>query len=339
MKYRLLSIFIISLFTLIPASAQNAPPIALTAIRAVAWHPGGNWIARAFQNGTVDVIDVSDGSTIFSFTDGTSEPARALAWQPDSETAFLAAAVGEMVYMWDMPNDSPMTTIAWGLPARSLDWTVQGGDKLAGASFTEFGPFPNRTSSDLSVWDPFSGNLIFDQGVGQLARASWGPDGDRLIVGSGLAIRTVDIITYEVELLSPNSLELSAVQSVAWSPDGTRIASSGIFGQVSFWDGVTGQFISYTEETRLSVYWLAWSHDSSKLASASGDGTVRIWDGATGQKLNEIQLHAGRVFAVDWSPDGTQIVYGTEDGTMGIVEALPESPVFMPFSGDKQLLE
>jgi WD40 repeat protein len=289
------------------------PPPAATAARAVAWSPDGTWIARAFENGTVDVIDVQSGSTVFRF-DGSPDAATALAWRPDIGSHKLAAAIGKRIYVWQVPNTHPVLTVeAAANEIDSLDWTLKPVDQLVSATYK--GPAPN-----LIVWNPDNGDILFSKGVSQLATAHWDTTGTRLVVAAGIAIRTVDIHSGDLQMLSGNSVELSTPQSVDWSPNGDLIASSGIFGQVTIWDAKSGQERLFYQLPKAVVNQVVFSPDSSKLASASWDGGIRVWDTHTGQQLADIQARHARVFSVDWSPDSTKIVYGTEDGTVQIYE-------------------
>ncbi len=64
--------------------------------------------------------------------------------------------------------------------------------------------------------------------------------------------------------------------SVAWSPDGTRIALGGPFGILLY--TATLQNPQRFANTSGAVTALAWSHDSRRLASIGADPQVAIWD-------------------------------------------------------------
>lgn len=92
---------------------------------------------------------------------------------------------------------------------------------------------------------------------------------------------------------------------VAWSPDGSRIASSATDHHssldrdniVQVWNAATGVgLLSYNGHTN-QVLALAWSPDSQRIASGSSDSTVQVWEAATGKQL-QIYSMTGPVFTV-----------------------------------------
>ncbi|KAJ5899031.1 hypothetical protein N7495_003775 [Penicillium taxi] len=109
-----------------------------------------------------------------------------------------------------------------------------------------------------------------------------------------------------------------SVLSIAWSPDGTRLASGSMDDTVRIWDLATGQSVSTLEGHRGLVRSIAWSPDGTRLASGSMDDTVRIWDLATGQSVSTLEGHRGLVRSIAWSPDGTRLASGSIDNTVRI---------------------
>ncbi|KAJ6017869.1 hypothetical protein N7451_001248 [Penicillium sp. IBT 35674x] len=108
-----------------------------------------------------------------------------------------------------------------------------------------------------------------------------------------------------------------SVNSIAWSRDGSRLASASQDTTIRIWDPATGQCASILEGHIEQVNSVTWSQDGSQLASASHDTTVRIWDLATGQ-CETLKGHSGLVFSIAWSQDGTQLASASYDETVRI---------------------
>src|SRR5271157_2201030 len=68
------------------------------------------------------------------------------------------------------------------------------------------------------------------------------------------------------------------VLAVAWSPDGTRIASGEHDSTVQIWDTRTGKRLLTYQGHSNQVLALAWSPDGTRIASGSFDNTVQVWD-------------------------------------------------------------
>ena len=118
--------------------------------------------------------------------------------------------------------------------------------------------------------------------------------------------------------LVPQVGHQSYVLSLAYSPDGSRIASGDGAGAVRIWDGHTSELTAVLSGHAGPVNGVAYSPDSSRVASAGDDGTIRIWAPYTGAETTVLSGHQDRVTAVAYSPDGSQIASGGDDGTVRI---------------------
>jgi hypothetical protein len=105
------------------------------------------------------------------------------------------------------------------------------------------------------------------------------------------------------------------VTSVAFSPDGTRLASGSHDYTVKLWNVATGKAIASFEGHSATVTSVAFSPNGTRLASGSWDNTIGFWDIPPGRELATFQGHSGTVTSVAFSPDGTRLASGSGDNT------------------------
>ncbi len=111
------------------------------------------------------------------------------------------------------------------------------------------------------------------------------------------------------------------VHAVAWSPNGTRIASGSDDKTVQIWDASDGRlFRTYTDHTA-TVYAVIWSPDGARIASGSDDKTIQIWDAYSGHLLYSYTGHRNYVYDVSWSPDGTRLASSSADKAVQVWNA------------------
>ena len=108
--------------------------------------------------------------------------------------------------------------------------------------------------------------------------------------------------------------------SVAFSPDGKRLAAGDRQGVTRIWDITSGE-----PRLKLSlpgnagtVAGIAYSPNGMRLATGYFDGTVRVWDATTGRELLTLSLHTDAVPGLCFSPDGRRLASSSADGSVRV---------------------
>ena len=119
------------------------------------------------------------------------------------------------------------------------------------------------------------------------------------------------------------------VHDVAFSPDGTLLATACSDGQLRLFDATTGQMMASTMAHRDSVLSVSFSPDGRGLVTSSYDKTIGIWDVAEPQDVTQIQRlrgHSWWVHEAVYSPDGLHIVSAGHDGKVIVWKRSSDEP-------------
>ena len=113
------------------------------------------------------------------------------------------------------------------------------------------------------------------------------------------------------------------VLALAFSPDGTKLASGSKDKTVRLWDTATNAELATLQKHTGWTNVLAFSPDGKMLASGSADKTVQLWDPTTGAHLATLDVHLATfnepirgIAALTFSPDGRTLASGSIDGTI-----------------------
>lgn len=114
-----------------------------------------------------------------------------------------------------------------------------------------------------------------------------------------------------------------SVSSLAISPDGTEIVSSGADGLLKIWSLATGslratldahdQTDSPSSTQRQGISDVAWSSDGKYIVCGGDDKLVRVWHAKRLELLCEFEGHTSFIFCVSFNPNVTLAVSGSFD--------------------------
>jgi WD40 repeat protein/serine/threonine protein kinase len=287
----------------------------------VAFSPDGKRLTSASgEDGTLRIWDLQTGKEIRTVKGGDD----LVVFSPDGKR--LASILDDTVKVWDVQRDPENIT----LPA-------DGGESVA------FSPDGRRLASvsndnTVKVWDAQIGQptLILKGHTVPVRCVAFSPDGKRLASGGGGQRApgggwgTGDKDPTEVKVwdaqtgqeLRTLQVSLGIVKSVAFSPDGKRLAGASVnpmrSSMLKVWDAQTGQELLTLQGTGWGV---AFSPDGKRLASHFEDRTVKVWDAQTGLELLDLKGLFAHVFSVTFSPDGKRLASPSQDRTVKVWDA------------------
>ncbi len=114
--------------------------------------------------------------------------------------------------------------------------------------------------------------------------------------------------------------QVGVVLSLAYSPDGRRIASSSINPDNTFvvWEVETGKVVRVVHGHESQIHRLRYSPDGRSIASADTNGSVRLWDADTFEQRSAIDAHPAPVIGLAFAPDGRHFATAGDDGAVRV---------------------
>ena len=154
----------------------------------------------------------------------------------------------------------------------------------------------------VRIWDAERGEPIHVfEGHTDIVRAlAFYPRGTLVVSASNdRTIRGIDLTGARSLFSLPCPEQNSAV---AFSPDGSILATGDDRGNLTIWDTATWSRRISVKGSDTAIWGLSFSPDGRTLAAAYGDAKVRLWDPVTGQVMLELDGHTQRVNAVAFAP-------------------------------------
>ncbi|MCH7725679.1 MAG: PD40 domain-containing protein [Planctomycetes bacterium] len=172
----------------------------------------------------------------------------------------------------------------------------------------------------IMFWNAVTGRKLtmLQSPAGRNAQLAFSPDGKSVVwsatQGNSIPskIALFDLTRNQPRWVIP--AHNANTRSMLFSPDGTKLFTSGSDGVVRVWNVMTGK-----EEMRIGPkvsYLAALTRDGGTLVTGGKDGELRLFDAHTGKHLQVIQMHQQGILTLSISPDGRMLATGSYDGAI-----------------------
>ena len=300
-------------------------PVSITrTFGAADFSADGRRLATTCGDGSVCVWDSASGALQLGPLRGANWLAEVLGFSPDG-SAIIAGYQDGSLHRWDARTGAPLggAIAAHAQSVRSIAFSRDGSRFVTGGS----GP-------PLRVWDSVSARPLevsFGSAGSAMEVIAFSPDGQRLLAGGQHGGQPADrpdgpmLRLWQTTSGQPSGVSFGgpaeSVTSLAYGPDGQRVASAGFDGPVRLWtlgetaSAATGPGARLVSQVltghRGSVNRLLFSQDASLLVSGGDDGDIRVWHTDPRPTLGQVlQGSAAGWSCVAFSPDGSRVVAG-----------------------------
>ena len=250
---------------------------------------------------------------------GDTHRVKSVSFSPDSRT-LASTGWGGVVELWDVKLGKQKAVLTG-----HTEWAVQS------VSFSPDGRTLASAGWDKVVylWDVASEQqiAILPGHTDWVMSVSFSPDGRTLASGGNdKIVRLWDVTSREIKALLIGDKDTGNINGLAFSPDGSILASSGEWdSRIRLWNVISGKEKTVlTGHTSWGVMSVSFSPDGRTLASGGNDKTVRLWDTISEEQISVFTGHAGDVLSVSFSPDGSTLASASKDKTVRLWDVVSE---------------
>jgi WD40 repeat protein len=295
---------------------------------ALALSPDGTRLATVSDNLVINIFDITSGDILFRLRGHTNNLTSA-AFSPDGRL-LVTTSLDTKAIVWDVSTGLDLLTLSGHI------------EDITTAAFSPDGIRLATASQDgiIKIWNLTPGHEL--PGIfhppGNTSWFALSPDGKHLVmIGEFIAVPEVWSVPQKVNISGDAErpqriLTLEGhedyVRALAYSPDGSRIATGSRDRTAKLWDAATGREL-HTMTTPSGVAWVAFSPDGSRIATGGADGATRIWSTETGENLSVFRGQHVVVLNATFNPEGTHLATGIDDGMARIWDLATGKQLFI----------
>ncbi len=269
----------------------------------IIWSPDGNRLVTASTDNTAKIWDRKTGALLASLQ-GHARRVEDISFSPDGKK-LATASTDNTAKIWDSQTGALLSTLKChpNFLQRVL-WSSDGRKLIAASdSIFDFG--------SIRVWTITNGGIFTNTKDIIGSHFSLSPDSTKLAVDS-YEPNSVKIFDLETgELLDTMIIRGGSVADIAWSPDGTRLATMSSDNTTKIWDTKTGETLKEFKATEYHprLARILWSADSAKLTIwGAKSSLVSIRDSISNELITTVSqgwddYTGGPV----WNPDSTKL--------------------------------
>ena len=346
----------------------------LNGINALAFSPDGITIASGSTDGTVQLWNTKTGEPLTTRITGHTEWVKAVAFSKNSST-LAGVAFNGVITFWDVKTSQKTTRQITG----HRDWFTTLAFSPDGTKLASVGAEGDVIFGFISSWRPDPLIRLTEASTGNEiatlmdrmnpSNLTFSPDGKTLAFSNHGKIRlwnTETGISLDIPLLDQNeghkfadhdhgngalvipsgmgAHQIPRISALAFSPDGTKLVSATMEGQIQMWDTEVGiELTSLVEQDpdgakhevkdggmtvktsyKDPIFVLAFSPNGNLLAAGS-HRQIRLWNmetGNWGKGISSIDnckdgreiFHGAK--ALVFSPDNTTLINGDGNGRL-----------------------